>query len=334
MHRPAPTPPFLAQLAARLLRAFLLLLAALGASASHAQAFPTKPVTLIVPLPAGGATDVLARVLGQRLQEAWGQTVVVDFRPGGGTVVGTQAVARSAPDGHTLGIILSAHSANPSLRKSLPYDTLKDLAGVARIGWSVVALVAVSGFEADDVKGLLALARRKPGELQYASLGVGTSTHFAGELLKSTAGIDLLHVPYNGSAPAYRDLLGGRVPLAFVIMNSAQPHVRAGKLKVLGVTNARRSETYPDYPTVGESVPGYEITSWFGLVAAGATPAPLLQRLSADLVRVLESADMRAKLAELGVDAAPLGGSAFDAFIRAEMDRLGKLARQSGAKLD
>jgi tripartite-type tricarboxylate transporter receptor subunit TctC len=316
------------------LPALLFSVCAALAPASQAQSFPSKPVTLVVPLPAGGATDVLARVLAQRLQDTWGQPVVVDFRPGGGTVVGTQAVARSAPDGHTLGIILSAHSANPALRKSLPYDTLKDLAGVARIGWSVVALVAVTGFEADDVKGLLALAKKKPGELQYASLGVGTSTHFAGELLKSTAGIDLLHIPYNGSAPAYRDLLGGRVPLAFVIMNSAQPHVRAGKLKVLGVTNAKRSETYPDYPTVGESVPGYEITSWFGLVAAGATPAPLLQRLSGDVVRVLDSAEMRAKLTELGVDAAPLGGSAFDAFIRAEMDRLGKLVRQSGAKLD
>jgi len=318
----------------KLLSALLLSACAVLAPAGQAQTFPAKPVTLIVPLPAGGATDVLARVLAQRLQEAWGQPVVADFRPGGGTVVGTQAVARSAPDGHTLGIILSAHSANPSLRKSLPYDTLKDLAGVSRIGWSVVALVAIAGFEADDMRGLLALAKKKPGEVQYASLGVGTSTHLAGELLKTAAGIDLLHIPYNGSAPAYRDLLGGRVPLAFVIMNSAQPHVKAGKLKVLGITNARRSETYPDYPTIGESVPGYEITSWFGLVAAGGTPAPLLQRISADVVKVLGAPEMRAKLAELGVDSAPLGAGEFDAFIRSEMERLGKLVRLSGAKLD
>ncbi len=318
----------------KLLSTLLFCACAALAPASQAQTFPAKPVTLIVPLPAGGATDVLARVLAQRLQEAWGQPVVVDFRPGGGTVVGTQAVARSAPDGHTLGIILSAHSANPSLRSSLPYDTLKDLAGVARIGWSVVALVASAGFEADDIKGLLALAKKKPGEVQYASLGVGTSTHLAGELLKTAAGIDLLHIPYNGSAPAYRDLLGGRVPLAFVIMNSAQPHVKAGKLKVLGITNARRSESYPEYPTIGESVPGYEITSWFGLVTAGATPAPLLQRISTDVVKALGAPEMRAKLAELGVDSAPLASGEFDAFIRSEMDRLGRLVRQSGAKLD
>ncbi|MBK8065660.1 MAG: tripartite tricarboxylate transporter substrate binding protein [Betaproteobacteria bacterium] len=318
----------------KLLSALLFSACAVLAPAGQAQTFPTKPVTLIVPLPAGGATDVLARVLAQRLQEAWGQPVVADFRPGGGTVVGTQAVARSAPDGHTLGIILSAHSANPSLRSSLPYDTLKDLAGISRIGWSVVALVAIAGFEADDMKGLLALAKKKPGEVQYASLGVGTSTHLAGELLKTAAGIDLLHIPYNGSAPAYRDLLGGRVPLAFVIMNSAQPHVKAGKLKVLGITNARRSESYPEYPTIGESVPGYEITSWFGLVAAGGTPAPLLQRISADVVKVLGAPEMRAKLAELGVDSAPLASGEFDAFIRSEMDRLGRLVRQSGAKLD
>jgi len=310
----------------------LALLAALLAGAAHA--FPTKPVTIIVPQPPGGANDALTRVIAQQLQAAWGQSVVVDFRPGGGVIVGTQALARSPADGHTLGLITSGHSLNQVMRKDLPYDTVKDFAPVARIGYYVMALVAVPAFEAGDVKGLIAVAKAKPGSVQYASLGIGGATHLAGELLKLTAGIDMQHVPYNGSAPAYRDMLGGRVPAAFVILNSALPHVRAGRLKVLAVTNPKRSQIYPEYPTIGESVPGYELISWAGFAVPGATPKDLVQRLSADVLKALQAPEVRQKLTDYGLEVAPQSADDFAAFMRSETVRLGTIVRDTGFKLD
>ncbi len=310
----------------------LALLAALLAGSAHA--FPTKPVTIIVPQPPGGANDALTRVIAQQLQAAWGQSVVVDFRPGGGVIVGSQALARSPADGHTLGLITSGHSLNQVMRKDLPYDTVKDFAPVARIGYYVMALVAVPAFEAADVKGLIAIAKAKPGSVQYASLGIGGATHLAGELLKLTAGIDMQHVPYNGSAPAYRDMLGGRVPTAFVILNSALPHARAGRLKVLAVTNPKRSQIYPEYPTIGESVPGYELISWAGFAAPGATPKDLVQKLSTDVLKALQAPEVRQKLTDYGLEVAPQSAEDFAAFMRSETGRLGTIVRDTGFKLD
>ena len=309
-----------------------LLLAALACGT--ASAFPDKPVTLIVPQPPGGANDALVRAIAQRLQAAWGQSVVVDFRPGGGVIVGTQALARSPADGHTLGLITSGHSLNQALRTDLPYDSVKDFAPVARIGYYVMALVAVPAFEANDVKGLVALAKQKPGSVQHASLGIGGATHLAGELLKLLAHVDMQHVPYNGSAPAYRDMLGGRVPVAFVILNSALPHVRAGRLKVLAVTNPKRSQIYPEYPTIGESVAGYELTSWAGFAVPGATPKDIVQKLSTDVLAALQAPEVRQKLTDYGLEVAPQGTQEFDAFIRSETTRLGAIARDTKFKLD
>jgi tripartite-type tricarboxylate transporter receptor subunit TctC len=318
----------------KVLAGLALAAALLAAVPPAALAFPTKPVTLIVPQPPGGANDALTRAIGQKLQDAWGQSVVVDFRPGGGVIVGSQALARSPADGHTIGLITSGHSLNQVLRKDLPYDSVRDFAPVARIGYYVMALVAIPAFEAGDVKGLIALAKAKPGSVQYASLGIGGATHLAGELLKLTAGIDLQHVPYNGSAPAYRDMLGGRVPTGFVILNSALPHVRAGRLKVLAVTNPKRSQIYPEYPTVGESVPGYELISWAGFAVPGATPKDLVQRLSTDLTKALQAADLRQKLTDYGLEVAPLPAEEFAAFMRSETARLGTIVRDTGFKLD
>lgn len=317
-----------AGLVARIAIAIFFLLSA------AAHAFPTRPVTLLVPQPPGGANDALTRAIAQKLQEAWGQSVVVDFRPGGGVIVGTQALARSAPDGHTIGLITSGHSLNQALRKDLPYDSVKDFALVGRIGYYVMALVAVQGFEASDVKSLVAAAKAKPGTVQYASLGIGGATHLAGELLKLMASIDLQHVPYNGSAPAYRDMLGGRVPVAFVILNSALPHVRSGRLKVLGVTNPKRSTVYPEYPAIGESIPGYEITSWAGFAVPGATPKDVSRKISADLLKALQSAELRQKLTDYGMEVAPLGAAEFEAFALSEAARFAVIARDTGFKLD
>ena len=295
--------------------------------------FPERPVRLIVPLPPGGATDVVARLLAQKLEAAWGQPVVLDHKPGGGTVIGAQAVASAPPDGHTLGIVISAFTINPTLRKDLPYDTLKDFAPVTQIGNTLMALVGAPEAPA-DLNALVAAAKQRPGELAYASLGVGTGTHLAGELLKMRAGIDLLHVPYAGSAPAYKDLLGGRVPLAFVLLQSALPHVRAGRLKVLGVTAAKRSEAYPEYPALAEQLPGFSVDSMFGLVAPGATPKALVARIGSDAAAALRDAALRAKYAELGMD--PVGSSpeAFGAFLRAEIAKWAPVVKASGAKAD
>ncbi len=295
--------------------------------------FPERPVRLIVPLPPGGATDVVARLLAQKLEAAWGQPVVLDHKPGGGTVIGAQAVASAPPDGHTLGIVISAFTINPTLRKDLPYDTLKDFAPVTQIGNTLMALVGAPEAPA-DLNALVAAAKQRPGELAYASLGVGTGTHLAGELLKMRAGIDLLHVPYAGSAPAYKDLLGGRVPLAFVLLQSALPHVRAGRLKVLGVTAAKRSEAYPEYPALAEQLPGFSVDSMVGLVAPGATPKALVARIGSDAATALRDAALRAKYAELGMD--PVGSSpeAFGAFLRAEIAKWAPVVKASGAKAD
>ncbi len=317
-------------LSLRRLVALLLCALAMGA---QAQPFPSKPVRLVVPLPPGGATDVVARLLAQKLEASWGQPVVLDHKPGGGTVIGAQAVAAAPPDGHTLGIVISAFTINPTLRRDLPYDTLKDFAPVTQIGNSVMALVGAPGAP-DGLKALVAEAKKKPGEIAYASLGVGTGTHLAGELLKMRAGIDLLHVPYAGSAPAYKDLLGGRVPLAFVLLQSALPHVRAGRLKVLGVTTATRSAAYPEFPALAEALPGFSVDSMFGLVAPGATPRALVARIGADAAAALHDGALKAKFAELGMD--PVGSSPeeFGAFLRSEIGKWAPVVRVSGAKAE
>jgi len=299
-----------------------------------ARDFPERPVRLIVPLPPGGATDVVARLVAQKLSDAWGQPVVLEHKPGGGTVIGAQAVATAPPDGHTLGIVISALTINPSLRKDLPYDTLKDFAPLTQIGNTVMALVAAADFPAGDLRGLIAEAKKAPGAIAYASLGVGTGTHLAGELLKMRAGVDLLHVPYAGSAPAYKDMLGGRVPLGFVLLQSALPHVKAGRLKVIGVTSAKRSDAYPEFPALAEALPGYSVDSMFGLVAPGATPKDLVRRIGADAGAALRDPALKARLAELGIDVVASSPDEFGAFIRAEIGKWTPVVKASGAQPD
>ena len=314
---------------------FALLLASFFlASAAAAQSFPSRAVKLVVPLAPGGASDVIARLIAHKLSEQWGQPVVLENKPGGGTVLGAQAVASAPPDGHTIGLVISAFTINPSLRKDLPYDTLKDFAPLTQIGNTVLALVANAAFPADDLRGLLAEAKKRPGEFAYASLGVGTSTHLAGELLKIRGGVDLLHVPYSGSAPAYKDMLGGRVPLGFVVLQSALPHVKAGQLKVIGITGARRSAIYPEFPTLAEAVPGYSMESMFGLVAPGATPKDLVRKISTDAAGVLRDPAMKARFADLGVEIVASAPEEFGAFIRSEIDKWAPVVKASGAKAE
>lgn len=304
------------------LRALLAFALALPGAAALAEGWPARPVTLIVPQAPGGANDRVARLIADKLQEAWGQSVLVDFKPGGGVVVGTQYVARAPADGYTIGLVTSAYAANPSLRDDLPYDTLKDFAPVARIGYLVMGVVATPSFPANNMKELVALAKQNPGKFEFGSNGIGTAAHLGGELLKSMAGIDLLHVPYNGGAPLYRDMIGGRVPLAFVIMGSAMPHVKQGRMKVLALTNPTRSALYSGYEVVADTVPGYAMTTWVGFVVPAGTASEVVQKISTELVKVAGLPDLREKFGALGLEVAPLPAAEFGAFVRDEIGRI------------
>jgi tripartite-type tricarboxylate transporter receptor subunit TctC len=313
----------------RALWAFILALLA-----QAVLAFPTKPPSIIVPQAPGGANDVLARMVAGKLQEYWGMPVLVDFKPGGGVIVATQFVARSAPDGHVIGLVTSAHAINPSVNDKLPYDSLRDFVPVARLGFNVIGLAVVPSLKIDDVKGLIDLARAKPDFLSHGSNGIGTGAHLAGELFKHMAGVKMVHVPYKGGAPLYTDMMGGRVPVAFVILNSAMPLVKSGKLKMLAVTNPQRSAIFPEYPPISATLPGYDLTTWSGFMVAAGTPREVEQKISADVIRVANAPDLRPKFDEFGYELAPLGAAEFEAFIRAEMQSKGKLVREWGVKFE
>ena len=307
--------------------------AALAAAPSLARAqgaWPNRPVKLIVPFGAGGATDIIARLISQKLTELWGQTVLVDYKPGGGTVVGTDFVAKSAPDGYTMGMVITAHVINPSLRTSMPFDTLKDLSGVSLVAISHILLSATPSLEANNVRELIALAKKT--RLSYATPGTGTSMHLAGELLKTMAGIDLTHVPYKGGSAAYPDVIAGRVPLLLDPMFASMAHVKAGRLKAIAVTSSERAASNPEIGTIAEAQPGFDVKSISGVVMPAATPRDIVRRASADIARVLAAPEMKGRMAEVGMEPAALAPEAFDAFIKSEIERWAPVVKASGAK--
>ncbi|HET9707368.1 MAG TPA: tripartite tricarboxylate transporter substrate binding protein [Gemmatimonadales bacterium] len=311
-----------------------LALAALVPLAAGAQMFPTHPVRLMVPFPPGGATDIVGRLVAAKMQEVWGQPVVIENKPGAGTVVGTEYVAKSAPDGYTLGTVVTAYVINPSLRSDLPYDTLRDLTGVTQVSVQHLVMAANPSFPANNIRELIALAKKEPGKLAYATPGSGTAMHLSVELLKATAGIDLVHVPYKGGAPADQDVVAGRVPILMDVLYAVQPLIKSGKIKVLALLSPQRTPDAPDYPVVCETVPGVSALSLVGIVAPAATPRDLVHRISADIAKAVKSSDLTERMKQQGME--PIGSTPeqFDALIRSEMEKWAKVVKQSGAKVD
>jgi tripartite-type tricarboxylate transporter receptor subunit TctC len=301
--------------------------------AAPAQApFPSKAVTLIVPNAPGGAIDILARLLERNLSDTWKQPVIVQYKPGAGTVMGTDFVAKSPPDGHTIGLVITGHMINPSLRKNMPFDTLKDLSGVSLLAISPIVITANPRLAANDVKELIALAKKD--KLSYASPGSGSSMHLGAELLKSTAGIDMLHTPYKGSGGAYPDVMAGRVDLLFDPLFSSLPHIKSGGLTPIAILSAKRSPIAPDIPTVAETLPGFTVDSVFGAVVPSGTPRDVVHKISADMNKVLQSPEVKQRMADIGLS--PVGNTPeqFDAYIRAEIPKWAGVVKNSGATAD
>jgi tripartite-type tricarboxylate transporter receptor subunit TctC len=311
-----------------------LTLAALATGPVAAQAWPAKPVRLIVPYSAGSAIDVVARVIGQKVGDGWGQQMIIDNRTGANSIIGTEAGARAAPDGYTLLMANDAALAvNPSLYPKLPYDPLKDFAPITLAGANQLLLVVHPSVPARDVKELIALARERKGELDYGSGGNGSAQHLPMEMFMAMTGVRLTHVPYKALGPALNDVVGGQLPVMFAGMPGALPHVKAGKIRALAIASAKRSGAAPDIPTVAESgVPGFDYAAWVGYLAPAGTPPALVQRINADLIRAMNEPDVREKLAAVGFDIQTSTPDEFRALIGREIDKMGKLVRSAGIK--
>jgi tripartite-type tricarboxylate transporter receptor subunit TctC len=319
----------------RMVRANLGLAWCLAACAAAAQTFPVKPVRIISPYPPGGGNDTLARTLTPKLTENLGQQVIVDNRPGANTIIGTEHAARSAPDGYTMVLVPNVLAINPYLYAKLPYDAVKDFAPITLVGISPLVVALHPSVPVKDVRGLLALARSRPGQVQYGSSGIGSVGHVGVSLLESMTAVKLDHIPYKGTAPMLVDVMNGQLSFTFASALGAMPHVKNGRLRAIAVTSAKRSSALPDLPTIAESgVPGYEFILWYGLVAPAGVPADIVGRLNAEIGKVLRDPGISAKLANQGVDANPSTPQAFSELIRSELKKYANVVKQTGAKAE
>lgn len=304
-------------------------------AAKAAIEYPSRPIRIIVPQSPGASTDLTARLIGQKLSESFKQPVVVDNRPGAGTTHGTDMVVRATPDGYTLLVVASSISINPSIYKKLPYDTLRDLAPITQLSAFPNMLVVHPSVPVKTVQDLLALAKAKPGQLNYASAGTGTGTHLSAELFKNMTGADMVHVPYKGGGPAVTALIGGQVQLMFGTTVTLLPHVRAGKLRPVAVTTAKRSPAAPDLPTIAESgVPGFDHGPWNGLFTTARTSAPVIARINGEVVKILLSPEVKGVLNKEGAE--PVGNTPeqFASVMRSEIAKWAKVIKAAGIKAD
>lgn len=323
----------------RIAVSLLLLLCGLAAPAfalAQASDFPARPIRVLVPFPPGGAADTFARLIGQRLGDTWKHPSVVENRPGAGGIIATEAAARAAPDGYTLLIVTVGHAVNPSLYAKLPFDTQADLTGVALVASVPNVLLVHPSVPANNVRELVALAKAKPGQLKYASSGNATTSHMAAALLAQLAGIEMLHVPYKGAAPAVQDLVAGRVDVMLDPVISSGGFIKQGKLRALGVTTSKRTSQLPDQPTLAEAgVPGYEFNAWFLIVAPAKTPADIVAKLNQEIVRANADAEMKDRYAKLGAEpAAPATPAEVNAFIGGEINRWAKVVKDGNIKVE
>jgi len=315
--------------------ALLVLIASLSAGEAFAQAYPSKTVRIIVPFAAGGPADLYARVLGEKLQASLGQSFVVDNRPGGGSIVGTDAVAKSAADGYTLLMMSNTHTVNESLMPDKPFQLMRDFVPVAPVNYSDLVMVVHPSVPASTLAEFVALAKAKPGGLNYASSGPGTPYHMAGELFKAMAGVDIVHVPYKGSSGARTDILGGQVQMMFDAITTMAPNVRAGRLKALGTSGKMRSAVLPEVPTVSEGgVAGYNAVIWLGIMAPAGTPRPIVERLNAEITRAANAPEMKEAWAKQGAVALSMTPDEFARYMREDIEKWARIVKLSGAKPD
>src|SRR5438874_26473 len=330
LHRCRETPKIMSRvLQCSMVAAWL----ALSCGSGWAQDYPTRPVKIIVPFAAGGPADVYARFLGQRLQEALGQAFVVEDRPGAGSVIGTDAVAKSAPDGYTLLLMSNTHTVNESLIPSKPFALMRDFVPVAPINYSDLVLVVHPSVSANSLADLIRLAKDKPGKLNYASSGPGTPYHMAGELFKAMAGLDIVHVPYKGSSQARTDVLGGQVDMMFDAVTTMSEFARAGRVKALATTGKLRSSVLPGVPTMTEAgVPGYEAVIWVGVMAPRNTPPDIVKRLNAEITRIVGNSEVRDEWAKQGAVAMTMTPEEFARYMSEDIAKWERIVRISGAK--
>ena len=314
----------------------LLLLILLFPMTVLAQAYPSKPVKLIVPFPVGGIADIYSRIVANRLTELWGQPVVVENRTGAGGNIGADLVAKAAPDGYTIGIgSIGTHAVNVTLFSRMPYDAVNDFSPIVHLLEAEGLLVVHPSVPATSVPELIAYARANPGRLTFASAGMGTASHLAGELFKTMARVDMTHVPYKGNVPAITDLLAGQTSLIFATMPTVLPHVKAGKLRPLATIGAERSAAAPDLPTVAEAaLPGFAVTNWVGFFAPARTPAEIVQRWNAETLKVMQTPEMQARLVNEGARFIPMSPEQFAAFVKSEIAKWAPVVKASGARVD
>lgn len=315
-------------LAAALIAALLAI-----ANAAVAQSYPVKPIRIVVPFAPAGPNDMLARFIGPKLTEAWGQPAIVDNRPGGGTVIGTELVAKSPPDGYTLLMVSTSHTSNPSLRK-LPYDPMRDIEPVILVASGPNVVLAHPSLPARSIRELIALARARPNQVAYGSGGVGTSTHLSGAMLALMGRVRMVHVPYKGGGPATIDLLGGQITWMVGTILPSMPHIRAGRLRALAVTSTKRSAVLPNVPPVADTLPGFEASSWYGVAAPGGTPKDIVAKLNQQVARIMNAPDARERLANEGAEVVAGSAEDFAAFYRAEIGKWAKVIREAAIRVE